>query len=307
MRISSARINRAAYMAVVATCIWALATPAFSSPLASDRVIHLKGTTNTRDIGGYQTTDMRTLRWGQIIRSDNLSRLTADDFKKLEDMGLKTVIDLRTEKEHDESPTIWQGDHPPRFFHFPIGDAKDRWFITQREMMKKNRFTEEQALSHMVAGYRMFADEGKSSYQKMMEVVLDESNWPVLIHCSAGKDRSGIAVALIMEALGVDRETIMQEYLLTNDVSRVEEKAAFMARESKKLAKGSKFSKGVPASAWLPIVGVRKEMLEAFYDRVDEDYGSMDAYLTDLGVGKNARHALAVSLTTDHQNLAMNE
>ncbi len=297
MRKSSARIKKAAFMAVIATGFWALASPVFSSALPGEQVIHLKGTTNTRDIGGYQTSDQSTLRRGQIIRSDRLSRLTANDFQKLEEIGLKTVIDLRTNKEHDESPTIWKGDNPPRFVHLPVGDANNDWFASQRKMMKKNRFTEEQSLQHMVEGYRMIAEEGTSSYQKLMELVLDESNWPILIHCSAGKDRSGVGVALILESLGVDRETIMEEYLLTNEISRIEEKAALLSKESKRLSRG----RGVSANAWLPIVGVRAEMLEAFYTSVDEKYGSMDAFLTELGVDSDARLALAASLTTEQQ------
>ena len=307
MRISSARIKKAVYMAVIATSFWAFANPVSSNSLPENRVINLKGTTNTRDIGGYETNDQGTLRYGQIIRSDRLSGLTANDFQKLEDIGVKTVIDLRTNEEHDQSPTEWLGDNPPQFFHFPVGDANNEWFISQRKMMKRNRFTEEQSLEHMVKGYRMIAEEGTSSYQQLMEVVLDESNWPVLIHCSAGKDRSGVGVALILEALGVDRKTIMEEYLLTNEISRIEDKAVFLSKESKKSSKRSKFSKGVKASAWLPIVGVRAEMLEAFYASVDEKYGSMDAFLIELGVDQDARLALAASLTTKPQKLAMSE
>ena len=305
MRKSSARIKKAVYMAVIATSFWALANPVFSNALPGERVIHLKGTTNTRDIGGYQTSDLSTLRWGQIIRSDKLSRLTANDFQKLENIGLKTVIDLRTDKEHDQSPTVWKGDNPPRFFHFPVGDANNDWFTAQRKMMKRNRFSQEQSLEHMVEGYRMIAEEGTSSYQKLMEIVLDESNWPILIHCNAGKDRSGVGVALILEALGVDREIIMEEYLLTNEISRIEDKATFLSKQSKSSARGNRYSKGVPASAWLPIVGVRAEMLEAFYASVDEKYGSMDAFLTEIGVDQNARRALAASLTTEPPKLAM--
>ena len=305
MRKSSARIQKALYMAVIATSLCVSASPVFSNTLSSERVIHLKGTTNTRDIGGYQTSDQSTLRWGQIIRSDKLSRLTAKDFQKLEDIGLKTVIDLRTQKEHDQSPTLWKGDKPPRFFHFPVGDSNNDWFTAQRKMMKRNRFTQEQSLEHMTEGYRMILEEGTASYQKLMEIVLDESNWPVLIHCNAGKDRSGVGVALILEALGVNRETIMEEYLLTNEISRIEEKAVFLSRESKNSSRGNKFSKGTPASAWLPIVGVRAQMLEAFYDSVDEKYGSMDAYLTELGVDQQARLELAASLTTKQVQLVM--
>ena len=170
--------------------------------------------------------------------------------------------------------------------------------------MKMNRFSKEQSLEHMVKGYRMIAAEGTSSYQKLMEVVLDESNWPVLIHCNAGKDRSGVGVALILEALDVDRETIMDEYLLTNEISRIEDKAVFLSKESKKYSVGNRFPS---ADAWLPIVGVDAKMLEAFYASVDEEYGSMDAFLTELGVDQEARLALAASLTTEQPKLAMSQ
>jgi len=302
-----ARIKIGAGMAVIAMSIWALVNPVFASDSPHERVIHLEGTSNTRDIGGYQTSDRRIVRWGQIIRSENLSRLTADDFQKLEEMGLKTVIDLRTQREHDQSPTVWIGDSPPRFYHFPIGDAHNDWFNAQRKMMKGNRFTEEQASEHMVEGYRMIAEEGPPSYQKLMALVLDQSNWPILIHCNAGKDRAGVAVMLIMEALGVDRETIMEEFLLTNEVGRTAEKAAFLARESKNSGVGKRLGRGPSASAWFPIVGVQPEMLEAFYASVDQQYGSMDAFLSELGVDQTARITLTASLTTERSELALGE
>ena len=307
MRKSSAQLKKRVYMAVIAMGVWVLVNPAFANELAYDREIQLKGTSNTRDIGGYLTSDLRTLRSGQIIRSENLSRLTASDFQKLEEIGVKTVIDLRTDKEHDQAPTVWQGDNPPRFFHFPVGDAHNDWFNAQRKMMKRNRFTQEQALEHMVEGYHMIAEEGPPSYQKLMDVVLDQSNWPVLIHCNAGKDRAGVATTLILEALGVDRETIMEEFLLTNEMARTEEKAVFLAKESKKFSNGKRSGRSPSASAWLPIVGVQPEMLEAFYASVDEQYGSMDAFLTELGVDQDARSALTASLTTEQPKLVMGQ
>ena len=303
----SVQLRKKGYLAAIAMGALALANPVFSSELAYEREIHLKGTTNTRDIGGYQTNELRTLRYRQIIRSENLSRLKDDDFQKLEDIGLKTVIDLRTKKEHDQGPTVWKGDNPPQFFHFPVGDAKSPWFRAQSRMMK-SRFTQEQSLEHMVEGYRIIAEEGQSSYQQLMDVVLDESNWPLLIHCNAGKDRAGIAVALIMEALGVDRETIMDEYLLTNELARTQEKAVIMSKKPRKTKIGSnRSSRGSSANAWLPIVGVHSDMLEAFYESVDEQYGSMDAFLTELGVDQDARSALTESMTTAPPALVMGE
>ncbi len=303
----SALLNKKVFVAVIAISGWVLVNPAFSDDLHNDREIHLKGTTNTRDIGGYQISDSRTLRPGQIIRSENLSRLTAADFQKLEEIGVKTVIDLRTDKEHDKAPTVWQGDNPPQFFHLPVGDSKNDWFNAQRRMMKRNRFTEEQALEHMVEGYRMIAEEGSSSYEKLMALALDESNWPILIHCNAGKDRAGVAVTLLLEALGVDREIIMDEYLLTNELGRTEAKAKFLAKQGKSSRNGGKRARGPSAEAWSPIVGVRAEMLEAYYASVEEQYGSMDAFLTEIGVDQDARRSLKASLTIEQATLAMSE
>ena len=291
-------------MAIVAMGVWMLVNPAFSNELPYERVIHLDGTANTRDIGGYLTNDLRTLRWGQIIRSENLSRLTANDFQKLEEIGVKTVIDLRTDKEHARSPTVWQGDNPPQFFHFPVGDSNNDWFNATRKMMKGNKFTEEQSSKLMAEGYRMIVEEGPPSYEKVMEVVLDQSNWPILIHCNAGKDRAGVAVTLIMEALGVDRETIMDEFLLTNEIARIEEKSVLLSKQSKKQRRNGR---GPSASAWFPIIGVQPEMLETFYASVDEQYGSMDAFLTELGVDQDARNTLVASLTTEQPQLVMSE
>jgi protein-tyrosine phosphatase len=307
MQKTFARLSRKIFMAVIATGTLALLSPAFADEPAYDRVIYLKGTTNTRDIGGYVTSDQRTVRPGQIIRSENLSRLTAKDFKKLEEMGVKTVIDLRTEGEHDKALTVWQGDNPPQFYHFPVGNSGSEWFNSQRKMMSRNKFTQKQATAHMVEGYRMIAMEGPPSYQKLMDVVLDQSNWPILIHCNAGKDRAGVAVALILEAVGVDREIIMEDFLLTNEVGRTEEKAAILAKQGRAASNGRRSGRGPSAKAWFPIVGVQSEMLDAFYVTVDEQYGSMDAFLTELGVDQEARLALSASLTTEQPEYVMGE
>jgi protein-tyrosine phosphatase len=292
-----------AYTAATAIGLWLLVNPAFPEEPAYERVIDLKGTSNTRDLGGYKTSDGRTLRWRQIIRSDNLSRLTAEDFQKLEELGVKTVVDLRTDRELEQSPTVWQGDHPPQFFHFPIGHANNEWFTAQRQMLKKNRFTEEQSREHMNNAYRMIAEEGSASFRQLMALVLDESNWPILIHCSAGKDRAGVASMLILEALGVDRETIMSDFVLTNEVSRAQAKAEAVAKSKKNSGSGSGTrpgpGSGPSPAAWFPIIGVEPEMLETFYASVEERYGSMTAYLTEIGLDENARRALAAALTTE--------
>lgn len=307
MRNSSARIWNISNMAAIAVSACMLAAPAFAKEIPYERVIDLDGTSNTRDVGGYPVDSARTLRSGQLIRSENLSRLTESDFQKLEEIGVKTVIDLRTVQEHEHAPTVWQGDNPPQFYHFPIGDAQNDWFKKQRQMIRNNRFSEEQSHNHMVEGYRMIADVGTPSYEQLMEVVLDESNWPILFHCNAGKDRAGIATTLILEALDVDRGLIMDEYLLTNEISRTEAKAKLVAKERKKAGSSRKYGRSPSANAWFPIIGVQPEMLKAFYTSVEEEYGSMDAFLTELGVDQEARNSLAAALIVEQPELAMGE
>jgi protein-tyrosine phosphatase len=202
---------------------------------------------------------------------------------------------------------VWQGDNPPRFYHFPVGDSHNDWFNAQRKMMKKSRFTEKQALEHMMNGYTMFAEVGQPSFQKMMDVILEPTNWPVLIHCSAGKDRAAVAVAIVMEALAVDREIIMEDFMLTNEIGRSEEKAVILAKESRSAGGGRGSARGPSADAWFPIVGVQPEMLNAFYASIDEQHGSMDAFLTEMGIDQERRNALSASLTTESSTLVMGE
>jgi protein-tyrosine phosphatase len=293
-------ITQPAIRTLCGIALWALALPAFALP---ERVLDLEGTSNTRDIGGYSTDDGRVVQFGQIYRSDKLSRLTADDFAELEAIGVKTVIDLRTKDEHDHDPTVWQGEQPPRFVHLPIGDADDPWYRKQHRMVKSNRFSAAQSTDQMIDGYRMIADVGVPSYRRLMDIVLDPANYPILIHCNAGKDRSGVAVALILEALGVDRSIIMDEYLLTNEINRAAEKAELMAGSGRESI-GRRAGRAPSAEAWFPLIGVDQRMLETYWAHIDEGYGSMDAYLAELGVGSVERGFLAEALTTGGRELA---
>jgi protein-tyrosine phosphatase len=293
-------ITQPAIRTLCGIALWALALPAFALP---ERVLDLEGTSNTRDIGGYSTDDGRVVQFGQIYRSDKLSRLTADDFAELEAIGVKTVIDLRTKDEHDHDPTVWLGEQPPRFVHLPIGDADDPWYRKQHRMVKSNRFSAAQSTDQMIDGYRMIADVGVPSYRRLMDIVLDPANYPILIHCNAGKDRSGVAVALILEALGVDRSIIMDEYLLTNEINRAAEKAELMAGSGRESI-GRRAGRAPSAEAWFPLIGVDQRMLETYWAHIDEGYGSMDAYLAELGVGSVERGFLAEALTTGGRELA---
>jgi len=300
-------MNKKINLSIFVIGLFLLVNPVFAEEPEFQRVIHLKGTGNTRDIGGYQTSDGRTINWRAIIRSDNLSRATPEDFQKLEELGLKTIIDLRTTRETKKRPTEWEGDNPPQFFHFPVGNSDGPWFKAQKKLLSRNRFSEEDMLEHMKNGYRMVAEVGSISYQSLMEVVQDESNWPILVHCQAGKDRAGIATVLILESIGVDRQTIMEDFMLTNEVSQAERKATILSkdRENYTARGGSRMGsgKGPPPKAFFPLVGVDPEMLETYYATVEEQYGSMDAYLAQIGMDQDRRTSLRQALTSSNTEL----
>jgi hypothetical protein len=114
---------------------------------------------------------------------------------------------------------------------------------------------------------------------------------------------------LILETVGVDRQTIMEDFLLTNEVSRIEEKskAVAKARQNYSGAPGGRTGsgQGPTPEAWFTILGVKPEMLEAYYARVDERYGSMTDFMTKIGVDQNARSALLATLTTEPELVAV--
>lgn len=150
--------------------------PTIAGDPGQQRVVDLQGTKNTRDIGGYLTDDGRSIRWGQIFRSDNLSRLSNDDFQRLESIGLKTVVDLRTPAEVKGAPTIWQGGNAPQVFNYPIGNDDGEWFRDQGRLLRSGRFTYNQMTQHFVDGYRSIPAAGLESYRKVLALVLDTSN-----------------------------------------------------------------------------------------------------------------------------------
>lgn len=264
------------------------------------RVLALQGVQNARDIGGYPAQDARSILWGKIFRSGELSRMTASDFETLEALGIRTVVDLRNSGEVEQSPTRWQGDRPPRIVNLPIGKPDGWWVKNQSKLLRSGRFDFDDSHKHLLSAYRGLHEVGADSYRQLFELASDQANWPILIHCSAGKDRTGVAVALIMAAVGANRDDIMADFLLTNEVANTRERAAALAKQiaDKTATTGWRTAPKPPsADAYFPFLGVTPEMLDTFYASLDEHYGSMDAYLDYLGVDAARRQQLANTLT----------
>lgn len=295
------RLHRATRFLTALALVPVLVIPLVGSDTGTDRrVLALQGTANTRDIGGYETDAGRRLRWRQVLRSDNLAHLTGDDVRTLESLGLKTIIDLRTTIERRQNPTVWPGGQRPEIVELPIGDEDGQWMDRLNRMLATGNFSGSRAMQHMVDAYRRAAPVAAGQFREVLTLVADADRRPLLIHCTSGKDRTGLAVALILEAVDVPRDVIRDDYLLTNETARVEERLRSVARSyaNSRPQTGLRSQRGAPRAAdFLPLIGVAPEMLDAFYAGIDAEYGSMDAYLSALGLDAAAREALRAALT----------
>lgn len=185
----------------------------------SGRRIELEGAANFRDFGGYQTADGRYVKTGLLFRSDGLFALTDRDIQKLRDMGLKTIVDYRTPDElapypDREIPGARYLNLDPMAQAAALaaaGKGPDVWTLDAYSARQMMMGMNEQLVIHQPS-IRV--------YSAMLRLAMDPGSLPMVQHCQAGKDRTGYGAALILLLLGVPRETVMEDYLLTNFFTR---------------------------------------------------------------------------------------
>lgn len=176
------------------------------------RLIGLEAVHNFRDLGGYPTAGGRTTKWRTLFRSDGLYRLRgADDMSRVMQLGLKSVIDLRTEREQREQGIFPTDDIEVTFHHLSIVDVT--WSDTETP-----EFDDE--VEFLVWGYRDMLEIGSSRFADAMHVLAQTDSLPAVFHCAAGKDRTGVLAALLLSSLGVDDAHICADYGLTQDAMK---------------------------------------------------------------------------------------
>jgi len=232
----------------------------------------LIGASNFRDLGGYAVPDGRVVRWRRIFRSDHLAALTAHDLRVLTDLGLGRAVDFRGQAE---SAALTYDLPDVRYQALPIEPT-----VVQRakEMARAGRqMTAPVAVQLMQDTYRAFVSDNARQFAGLFEQLLAEDT-PLVFHCTAGKDRTGFAAALILLALGVPRPVVMQDYLLTNGLYRRPQSLVSSA----------------PNEVLDVIWRVQEDFLQAALQAVDRDHGGVLPYLAQrLGVDDAARRRLA--------------
>lgn len=233
-----------------------------------ERVLALQGGRNFRDLGGYETQDGRRLKWGKLYRSGAMGGLTEDAYDQLAALGVRFICDLRTNGEREESPTRW--DRIPnlnywfRDYQLSFGDLRSRF--------QSGALTTEAARQSMINAYRKLPFEQAVAYTELFRRIA-EGEVPLIFNCSAGKDRTGVAAALILSALGVSDEIILEDYLLTNQT--LDQNAmldrAWMSDMAREVA--------------IVLLSVEPDYIRTTLTTVREAHGSVPAFLdAKLGV-----------------------
>ena len=236
------------------------------------RSLNLTGASNFRDLGGYIGLDGRPVHWRKLFRSDHLATLTPADQAVLTRLGLSRAYDFRGVTERAAVPYDLAGvaSHSLPIEPTVVQRMKDL-------LASGHRLTARETVALMQETYRAFVSDNGPRFADLFHHLL-ASDAPLVFHCTAGKDRTGFAAALILMALGVPRPVVMQDYLLTNELLRIESAPAF----------------GVPNEVVQVLWRVQEDFLDAALHAVDADHGGVEKYLArELGVGPLERQRLA--------------
>jgi len=235
------------------------------------RVVSFEGACNFRDIGGYPTTQGRTVRWGQVFRAGVLSYFKDSDRSRLHAMQVQAICDLRRADERTKEPTRWpdQNAQPLSF-----DDGVDR--PTIRAFAALHPQTGEGMFAAMTDLYRALPKWMSGRIRGMFQCIA-RGRLPIIIHCAAGKDRTGIAIGLLLADLGVDRTTIMEDYLLTN----ASDFEAFIRSQHEAqlgLADERHPLLAMPQEMRRVLLSAQTEFLQAAFDAIDRE-GGVDEFL----------------------------
>ena len=235
------------------------------------RHLNLAGASNFRDLGGYSTRDGRTVRWRQIFRSNHLGHLTAEDAAVLRTLGVTRAFDFRGSVERNEAmcclPEISVHSLPVE----PTVVAALRAIAATGTALSTDH-----AAEVMRGSYRSYVQQNTERYRTLFAHLLEDSA-PLVIHCTAGKDRTGFACALILHTLGVPDEVISEDYLMTNRYYRRDPNSGSDLPDHVKQVLGT----------------VQPSFLDAAFKAIDADYGDLETYLQNgLGLGAAERKAL---------------
>jgi len=259
-------------------------TPEAGEPtVTATRLLPLEGGRNFRDLGGYETQDGRTVKWGQVFRSGTMHELTDGDYEYLSSVGIKVVCDFRAAQERASEPTAWRaGAVDYVYFPDPATDPGGNFM----QVLFEPNVTPEMVADAMAKGYPTIAKEQAPAYTEMFDR-LAAGEIPLAFNCSAGKDRAGTGAALLLTALGVPRETVVADYALSE--TYVDYMAEFTGSADEPVSTDSPYAylAKMPPELLSPLMRSDPRYIETTFQTLETEYGSVMNFIeTELGVTK---------------------
>ncbi|HIG42645.1 MAG: tyrosine-protein phosphatase [bacterium] len=241
---------------------------------------------NFRELGGIRSADGRAIHWGKLYRSSNLSMLSDTDQLFLEELNIRHVVDFRLDNELASSGyDRVRPDSGIRLIRMPIGDAKELKYT--RDNMLAGEFQEADARELLKAEYRLYIKKFTPVFREWAHSLLDEENYPMVFHCSTGKDRTGVATALVLLMLDVPMNRVMEDYLDTNRF--IKDWVYFEIGTMKTIGMVGK----IDMDAVKVLYGAEKEYLEAAFTVMRDQYGTIDNYIEQgLEISQQNRETL---------------
>jgi protein-tyrosine phosphatase len=239
------------------------------------RHLQLAGAYNVRDTGGYLTVDGRTIHWHTLLRGDSLHRLTPEAQAHLIGMGLRTVVDLRRSSECAESPNVFADSGRVRYLHLPLFDDAPGAVDPQR------------TLDWI---YRAILDDAQPRVRAIFGALAKPDAFPALVHCTAGKDRTGVIIALLLGVAGVPDEIIVRDYALSEQYLTDDFHADLRTRVE---ARGSNWA------AMQQLLGAPTDVMEDTLSYLSGTYGDIATYLGGIGVTDSEIAAVRAALVVE--------
>lgn len=268
-------------------------TARFNAAALADerRILPLEGGVNFRDLGGYRTADGRITKWKTVYRAGSPAGLTEADQAELTRRGIRTVCDFRANEERESEPnpfvegnaevTYWTRDYAQE-----MGDLGT--------VLTSPDAGPEKSRAALIAAYRTFPEEHADSFAQMFRF-LAEGQVPLAFNCSAGKDRTGVAAALLLTLLGVPRETVIADYALSDDI--VDYRAQL--QESVEANPSYAFLLELPWETVEPLMASDPAYIESALNAIEQQHGSIDAFVErELGVTPAMKRQIVANLTS---------
>jgi protein-tyrosine phosphatase len=226
-------------------------------------LLPLTGAFNIRDAGGYKTTNGKIVKTGLVFRADELNHLTDEDIAYLNGLNITSVVDFRSDEERGKA----QDKEIPSVQQTHIFSIEGSGDLTKNPTALAYNSAEFNA-GLLIDMYKTFPTDNQEQFKQFFALLQDAKNEPLLFHCTAGKDRTGFASAMFLYALGVDRGTILEDYLLSG---------VYLIPKYAQIAQ--------VAPTIMPVFETHREYLDAAFTVIETQYGSVDKFLTNqLGV-----------------------